>query len=48
MSDVLENGRRFLVLNVIYDFNRKAVTVEAEFTFPSFGVIQSLKRAFEE
>jgi len=48
MSDALDNGRRFRVLNIIDDFNRKAVTIEAEFTFPSFGVIQSLKRAFEE
>lgn len=48
MSDSLESGRRFRVLNIIDDFNRKTVAVEAEFTFPSMGVIQVLKRAFEE
>ena len=48
MSDSLESGRRFRVLNIMDDFNRKAVAVEAEFTFPSMGVIQVLKRAFEE
>ena len=48
MSDALENGRRFRVLNVIDDFNRKAIAVEAEFTFPAMGVIQVLRRVFEE
>ncbi len=48
MSDSLESGRRFRVLNIMDDFNRKAVAVEAEFTFPSMGVIEVLKRAFEE
>jgi putative transposase len=48
MSDALDTGRRFRVLNIIDDFNRKAVAVEAEFSFPAIGVIQALRRAFEE
>lgn len=48
MSDALDTGRRFRVLNIIDDFNRKAVAVEAEFSFPAIGVIQVLRRAFEE
>ena len=48
MSDALDNGRRFRVLNIIDDFNRKAVSVEAEFNFPATGVIQALRRAFED
>ena len=48
MSDALDNGRRFRVLNLIDDFNRKAISVEAEFTFPTVGVIQTLKRAIGE
>lgn len=48
MSDALNNGRRFRVLNVIDDFNPKAVGIEAEFTFPAIGVIQVLRRAFEQ
>lgn len=48
MSDSLDSGRRFRVLNIMDDFNRKAVAVEAEFTFPSMGVIEVLKRAIEQ
>lgn len=48
MSDSLLSGRRFRTLNIIDDFNRKAITVEAEFSFPALGVVQVLKRAIEE
>ena len=48
MSDALDNGRRFRVLNIIDDYNRKAIAIEAEFTFPAMGVIQALRRAFEQ
>ncbi len=48
MSDALENGRRIRVLNVIDDFNRKAIVTQAEFTFPAIEVIQVLRRSFEE
>jgi len=48
MSDALDSGRRFRVLNIIDDFNRKALAIEAEFSFPAIGVIQVLRRAFHE
>ncbi len=48
MSDSLMSGRRFRTLNIIDDFNRKAITVEAEFSFPAIGVVQVMKRAIEE
>lgn len=48
MSDSLLSGRRFRTLNIIDDFNRKAITVEAEFSFPALGVVQVLKRAIQE
>jgi putative transposase len=48
MSDSLMSGRRFRTLNIIDDFNRKAITIEAEFSFPALGVVQVMKRAIEE
>jgi putative transposase len=48
MSDSLESGRRFRILNIMDDFNRKAIAAEVEFIYPSTGVIQVLKRAIEE
>ena len=48
MSDALTSKRRFRILNIIDDFNRKAVSVETEYSFPSLGVIQVLKRAIEQ
>lgn len=47
MHDVLENGRKFRVLNVIDDFNREALTIEAEHGFPSVRVIDVLERLVE-
>ena len=48
MSDSLVHGRRFRTFNIIDDFNRKAIGVEAEFSFPAMGVVQVLKRAIGE
>lgn len=48
MSDSLESGRRFRILNIMDDFNRKAIVTEAEFIYPSIRVIQVLKRVVEE
>ena len=48
MSDSLLSGRQFRTLNIIDDFNRKAITVEAEFSFPALGVVEVLKRAIQE
>ena len=38
MHDVLESGRKFRVLNVIDDYNREALAIESEYSFPSIKV----------
>lgn len=43
MSDALENGRRFRVLNVIDDYNREALINEAYYSIPAQRLINSLK-----
>jgi putative transposase len=47
MHDVLENGRKFRVLNVIDDYNREALAIECEHSFPSLRVIDILDRLIE-
>ena len=47
MSDSLENGRKFRVLNVIDDHNRAALVVEPGFSLPSERVVEHLERAIE-
>lgn len=47
MSDTLENGRRFRILNVIDDHNRGALVVEPGFSLPAERVIEHLGRAIE-
>ena len=47
MSDSLESGRRFRVLNVIDDHNRGALVVEPGFSLPAERVIEHLGRAIE-
>ena len=42
MHDVLDNGRKFRVLNVIDDFNREAVIIEPQHSFSSDRVIDLL------
>lgn len=48
MSDVLQNQRKFRVLNIIDDFNRKALCIEAAYSMPSAFVINELEKAIEE
>ncbi len=43
MSDALDNGRRIRVLNVIDDFNREALWVDAQYSYPSEFVIRALQ-----
>jgi len=43
MSDALENGRRIRVLNIIDDFNREALWVDAQYSYPSEFVIRALQ-----
>ena len=47
MHDVLESGRKFRVLNVIDDYNREALAVESEYSFPSLKVIDVMERLIE-
>jgi putative transposase len=47
MSDSLESGRRFRVLNVIDDHNRGALVVEPGFSLPAERVVEHLGRAIE-
>lgn len=44
MSDTLENGRKFRVLNVIDDHNREALINEAYYSIPAERLVASLKR----
>ena len=48
MHDSLMNKRRFRVLNIIDDFNRQALVVDGDYSFPSDAVIQQLGRAIHE
>ena len=48
MSDVLQNQRKFRVLNIIDDFNRKALWIEANFSMPSAFVINALEKVIQE
>lgn len=43
MSDALENGRRIRVLNIIDDFNREALWVDAQYSYPSEFVVRALQ-----
>ena len=44
MHDQLEDGRTFRLLNVIDDYNREAIGMEADFSLPSERVIRELKQ----
>ena len=42
MCDALENGRRIRVLNIIDDYNREAIWVDAQFNYPSEMVVRAM------
>jgi putative transposase len=44
MHDQLEDGRTFRSLNVIDDYNREAIGMEADFSLPAVLVIRELKQ----
>ena len=44
MHDVLDNSRKFRVLNIIDDYNREAIAVEAAHSFASERVVDLLDR----
>jgi len=47
MHDTLEDGRPFRLLNVIDDFNREGLGIEADFSLPGERVIRTLDRIME-
>jgi putative transposase len=48
MSDCLEDGRRFRLLNIIDDFNRESLAIEIDTSLPSLRVIRVLERLIAE
>jgi putative transposase len=44
MSDSLWDGRKFRLLNIIDDFNRQVLAVEADTSLPALRVIRTLER----
>lgn len=47
MHDALSNGRSFRLFNVLDDFNRQGLGIEADFSLPSERVIRSLEQIIE-
>jgi len=47
MHDNLSDGRSFRLFNVIDDFNREGLEIEADFSLPSLRVIRALERIIE-
>lgn len=47
MEDRLENGRKFRTLNIIDDYNREALAIEADYSFPAYKVVKMVKRVIE-
>ena len=47
MHDALEDGRSFWLFNVIDDFNREGLGIEADFSLPGERVIRTLERIIE-
>jgi putative transposase len=48
MSDSLQDGRKVRLLNVIEDFNRESLAVEADTSLPTLRVIRVLERLVSE
>ena len=47
MYDQLQNGRSYRLLNVIDDFNREGLAIEADFSLPTERVIRTLEQIME-
>ena len=47
MHDQLSDGRSFRLLNVLDDFNRKGLGIEADFSLPAARVIRALDQIIE-
>lgn len=48
MHDSLSNGRKFRILNIIDDYNREALIIEPQFSFPANSVIMILNELLRE
>lgn len=48
MSDALIDGRKFRLLNVLDDFNRESLAMEADTSLPSLRVIRVLERLIQQ
>lgn len=48
MSDSLADGRKFRLLNIIDDFNRESLVIEADTSLPSLRVIRALNKLIEK
>lgn len=48
MSDSLVDGRKFRLLNVLEDFNRESLAIEADTSLPSLRVIRVLDRLIQK
>ena len=47
MADRLEDGRAFRLLNVLDDFNREGLGIEADFSLPAERVVRVLNQIIE-
>lgn len=47
MSDTLIDGRTFRIFNVIDDYNRECLGIDADLSLPSLRVICSLEQIIE-
>jgi len=47
MQDQLADGRNFWALNVLDDFNREGLGIEADFLLPAVRVVRSLNQIIE-
>jgi putative transposase len=47
MEDRLENGRKVRILNILDDYNREALAIEVDYSFPAHKVVKMLKRVIE-
>lgn len=47
MEDRLENGRRFRTLNIMDEYNREALAIEVDYSFPAYRVVKMIKRILE-